>query len=84
MEVSQNMGTPKSSIFIGCSITIQLLGYPHFWKFPDRKNGLFGGFNYMSYLHSLKVDDPQPANKGVQSTIVTVKEVSNTKQELEL
>ena len=36
MGVSENSGTPKSSILIGFSITFSpsILGYPYFWKHP--------------------------------------------------
>ena len=36
MDVSENSGTPKSSILIGFSIINHpFLGYPYFWKHPD-------------------------------------------------
>ena len=34
MDVSENSGTPKSSILIGFSIKPSILGYPYFWKHP--------------------------------------------------
>jgi len=35
MDVSENSGTPKSSILIGFSIKKpSILGYPYFWKHP--------------------------------------------------
>ena len=35
MDVSENSGTPKSSILIGCSIiTHPFWGTPYFWKYP--------------------------------------------------
>ena len=41
-------GTPKSSSFIGFSITIQLLGYPHLWRPP--KIARFWGRNVSAKL----------------------------------
>ena len=35
MDVSENSGTPKSSILIGFSIQPSILGYPYFWKHPN-------------------------------------------------
>ena len=34
MDVSENNGTPKSSILIGFSIITMHFGYPYFWKHP--------------------------------------------------
>ena len=38
MDVSENSGTPKSSIVIGFSMVFHykpsMLGYPYFWKHP--------------------------------------------------
>ena len=35
LDVSENSGTPKSSIFIGFSIiNLPFWGYPYFWKHP--------------------------------------------------
>ena len=34
LGVSENRGTPKSSILIGISIKPSILGYPYFWKHP--------------------------------------------------
>ena len=35
VDVSENSGTPKSSILIGCSIVNHpFWGYPYFWKYP--------------------------------------------------
>ena len=36
MDVSENSGTPKSSILIGFSIKPSILVYPYFWKHPYR------------------------------------------------
>ena len=39
MDVSENSGTPKASILIGCSMVFHykrsILGYPYFWKPPN-------------------------------------------------
>ena len=42
MDVSENSGTPKSSILIGFSINYKpsILGYPYFWKHPFWKRSL--------------------------------------------
>ena len=38
LSVSENSGTPKSSILIGCSIINHpFWGYPYFWKYPSFK-----------------------------------------------
>ena len=41
MDVSENSGTPKSSILIGFSIINykpSILGYPYCWKHPNQRN----------------------------------------------
>ena len=58
MDVSENRGTPKSSILIGFSIKKpSILGYPYFWKHPSlnlfqrlvHKETIFG-----KYVSSIK------------------------------
>ena len=34
MDVSENSGTPKSSILIGFHYKPSIVGYPYFWKHP--------------------------------------------------
>jgi len=59
MGVSNNRGTPKSSIFIGFSVTNHpFWGTPIFWKHPYGKisHDLPGMFHKVSYMS--RVVDP--------------------------
>ena len=51
MDVSENSGTPKSSILIGFSIINHPLGYPSFWKHP------YGWCTYCTSLVELECFD---------------------------
>ena len=57
MDVSQNRGTPKSSILIRFSnYKPSILGYPYFWKHPEMNVYLLWGRTLHVYLgiHSTK------------------------------